>query len=1798
MTDRRGSRRREGETDPTRRRHGRGNRHRSGGGDDRRTDEQARYDRHLDHRPHSGDGQTQRSVTYLSWQDITELANDDSRDIVKLIATNEVTFLKAFDDKKYGANPLFLKHLIKILYKLVKSDEEDYKTRILARIFSPDYAIFNYHLSRTIQNMTIEANTRIMSENMQYLDYLIDIGIFVVDRIPTTAISSFPHLILKDTIDKLNSSQQLVKKMEELSLMVSITRVELTPKKSVTAQTMANVQPPEDFKDLDILPQPNEINSLRTKPYLRPNIVQGPYENWEHYLDVQYRLLREDFIGPLRSGICSFYNGERYSDIRVYENVHVVEPVCLLSGLGFQLKFDTQKLHKVQWEHSKRLIFGSLLCLSNDDFHNIIFVSVVKRESAMLTEGLVIVKFEGIINNSVLNPETEYIMVESTAYFEAYRHILNGLKKLNPTCMPFQNYIISCNAQKVPPPCYMRAGVSPHFNLVDVLKVRSVPKPISVVNLSTWPSWNLTCLDQSQLNALQSALGQEVSIIQGPPGTGKTFIGLKIVEALLVNRLIWDQDKSSPILVICYTNHALDQFLEGIKNNWVNGKEPTVVRIGGRCKSEKLKECALTNRVKQCSEDRLFPKSLHKQWIDVKKRVFGLKDYMGSIILQMNKCSETILELSELSTVMSKVHLNQLQRASEIGKEINVWLGLWFPSSEEQLTQEDHQLSDVEGLPTAEDPEIRESNVEEDQWVTVDEEARLLEDDRMSDEEEMYLPHAHSVNNTVTVNKKPQQSPKDDMTWTVVQMDDRKRKQKIANGLGNQPLTEQEVGAIKDVNLLPGKQKWMLYKYWLLKFRETKQHSLTCLAQEYDALCEEYTSLQQQRNIFALRQVDVIGMTTTGASKHHYLRQNISSRIVIVEEAAEVFEAHIVTSLSPSVQQLIMIGDHQQLKPNPNNYVLEKEYNFNVSLFERLVNNKMSFVTLTTQHRMRPEIAALIHPHIYAKLLNSSNVEKYEHIKGIGKDLFLVDHSIFEDNIAGDDMYSHVNAHEARYIVGLCHYLLKQGYKPCQITILTMYRGQVLEMKCKMKRADFEGVRVAVVDDYQGEENDIILLSLVRSNAERNIGFLNSINRICVSLSRAKMGFYIIGNFSMLRGRDDTVWPKILIDMEQKQCVGIALPLYCQNHPKIVTLIKTAEDFSKCPEGGCSQKCQARLKCGHTCNRVCHPYDKEHEKYNCHRKCNKKLPCRHQCIRKCFECSERCNPCLTKVFRELQCRHTIEMNCGDDSMTTSCIEKCKKVLSCGHLCQENCSQLCTTYCETPLLKELPCGHKVLTPCCNLPNDIVCNEPCSTKLDCGHPCVGTCSKCHSGRLHVQCSSPCDRTLPCGHMCNFPCTSNCPPCSQQCSNFCNHSRCPKKCHESCDSCTEDCPWQCEHFKCTKRCGDLCDRVRCDMACMKRLKTCQHPCIGLCGEPCPTLCRECDKKSVTEIFFGDEDDPDARFVQLQDCMHVFEFNALDKWMEDKSAGEVQFKACPKCKTIIRRHLRYGNIVKSTLKDMQSIKEKQLVVGVVELKKKLQDAFTKIMGTKNFVHINEAVLNMHKSLENADTIFPQHINAIQNQIVLLPQIVRLLDMIDELKCERLQFGSCNIVITKLKDEVQVLLAAATKFILLEQQLHEVHNELCRILCLVKMCDLKFKLCKSQCALTTGDENTLNTLVLFVQTSGMRNQPVLTEDNEKEVVATIKQISITYSVCGLSSTERIAIVKAIGLAKGHWFKCPNGHFYCIGECGGAMETAKCPECGHMIGGQSHALVTGNELASEIDGAMHPAWSNTANLAM
>jgi AAA domain len=137
-----------------------------------------------------------------------------------------------------------------------------------------------------------------------------------------------------------------------------------------------------------------------------------------------------------------------------------------------------------------------------------------------------------------------------------------------------------------------------------------------------------------------------------------------------------------------------------------------------------------------------------------------------------------------------------------------------------------------------------------------------------------------------------------------------------------------------------------------------------------------------------------------------------------------------------------------------------------------------------------------------------------------------------------------------------------------------------------------ESVRVSTVDNYQGEEADIVLVSLVRSNDSGAIGFLKEPQRVNMLLSRAKLGLILIGNSETLlagsRGRP--TWQTVF---EHAPRVA-ALPARCEKHGTEGELC-SAEDFTaRAADGGCAAECGAALACGHVCSLKCHSSRLEH----------------------------------------------------------------------------------------------------------------------------------------------------------------------------------------------------------------------------------------------------------------------------------------------------------------------------------------------------------------------------------------------------------------------------------------------------------------------------------------------------------------------------------------------------------------------------------------------------------------------------
>ena len=145
-------------------------------------------------------------------------------------------------------------------------------------------------------------------------------------------------------------------------------------------------------------------------------------------------------------------------------------------------------------------------------------------------------------------------------------------------------------------------------------------------------------------------------------------------------------------------------------------------------------------------------------------------------------------------------------------------------------------------------------------------------------------------------------------------------------------------------------------------------------------------------------------------------------------------------------------------------------------------------------------------------------------------------------------------------------------------------------------------------------------------------------------------------------------------------------------------------------------------------------------------------------------------------------------------------------------------------------------------------------------------------------------------------------------------------------------------------------------------------------------------CHKDEVTEIFFGTEDDDDARFVELADCGHVFEVEMMDQWMDQAEAGDdgkavnVQLKRCPKCSTPIRTSLRYGNIVKKILADFEKIKRK-ILLGKQQREQAVSGLSLKAQKIKLFPEDQE---KLEESLRHPN-LTDEQVNVFENQINLL---------------------------------------------------------------------------------------------------------------------------------------------------------------------------------------------------------------------
>ncbi|XP_023248394.1 intron-binding protein aquarius-like [Copidosoma floridanum] len=283
-----------------------------------------------------------------------------------------------------------------------------------------------------------------------------------------------------------------------------------------------------------------------------------------------------------------------------------------------------------------------------------------------------------------------------------------------------------------------------------------------------------------------------------------------------------------------------------------------------------------------------------------------------------------------------------------------------------------------------------------------------------------------------------------------------------------------------------------------------------------------------------VKEAKVIAMTCTHAAlkRRELVDMGFKYDNILMEESAQILEIETFIPLllqNPQdgfnrLKRWIMIGDHHQLPPVIKNMAFQKYSNMEQSLFARFVRLNVPTVDLDGQGRARPSICNLYNWR-YKKLGNLQHVEDSPEYL-IANAGFLYDFQLInvEDfNGVGESepsAYFYQNLAEAEYCVAVFMYMRLLGYPADKISILTTYNGQkhlirdVINIRCANNPLIGRPAKVTTVDKYQGQQNDYILLSLVKTRA---VGHLRDARRLVVAMSRARLGLYVFARISLFQ---------------------------------------------------------------------------------------------------------------------------------------------------------------------------------------------------------------------------------------------------------------------------------------------------------------------------------------------------------------------------------------------------------------------------------------------------------------------------------------------------------------------------------------------------------------------------------------------------------------------------------------------------------------------------------------------------------
>lgn len=322
---------------------------------------------------------------------------------------------------------------------------------------------------------------------------------------------------------------------------------------------------------------------------------------------------------------------------------------------------------------------------------------------------------------------------------------------------------------------------------------------------------------------------------------------------------------------------------------------------------------------------------------------------------------------------------------------------------------------------------------------------------------------------------------------------------------------------IKKMRIQSEQLRKMAHQY-KRKFGKDEREQRKLLLNEVKSIRKEIKALQQHFEESCYEKTLVILGTPIGLYDCQFKEEAYD--ILIMDEAGQCLEP-LVWTIIPLAKKLILAGDPFQLPPT---VISEdaKRKGFNVSLLETFVTNAFPVHLLNIQYRMEAVIAEFSNRYFYGGKLQSDKP-----VKADSNHLFFYD-SAGADYTEQEDEHSAslYNPEELRFI----HRLMDaEGIDPKSTVFITPYNGQLQQAKDYFKDIPFQ--RFSTIDSFQGQEADAIILSLVRSNPNQQIGFLNDYRRINVAMTRARKKLYIIGDSSTIGS--DEFYSKMLDYVEE-----------------------------------------------------------------------------------------------------------------------------------------------------------------------------------------------------------------------------------------------------------------------------------------------------------------------------------------------------------------------------------------------------------------------------------------------------------------------------------------------------------------------------------------------------------------------------------------------------------------------------------------------------------------------------------------